>query len=152
MLKADVCVGCFSGVVPVAPSPLAISALLGLAGVPLSLRICCFLSPQNLENNISAPWFLAFHGMGWVHKSVTAVLLGGGPSRSERAQLRVRWTDWPACLKSKLCQSLCMHALCCVCSWWCITASFQGALVEEFVRTGGWLCSVCRLKIWFTVL
>lgn len=24
-----------------------------------------------------------------------------------------------------------MHALCCVCSWWCVSASFQGALAEE---------------------
>ncbi len=55
MLKADVCVGSLSGVVPVAPGPVAVSALLGLAGGRLSLPFCCFLSQEHLENNIHSP-------------------------------------------------------------------------------------------------
>lgn len=39
MIKADVCTGSLSSVVPVAPGPSAISALLGLAGGLLSLSL-----------------------------------------------------------------------------------------------------------------
>lgn len=42
METADVFVGSFSGVVPMAPSPLAISVLLGLDGGPLSPSVSFF--------------------------------------------------------------------------------------------------------------
>lgn len=53
MLKADVCVGCFGGVFSASHSPIAVSAPLGPAGGLLSFPFSCFLSPQNLENNIN---------------------------------------------------------------------------------------------------
>lgn len=53
MLKADVCVGRFAAVFSASHAPLAVSALLGLAGGLLSFPFSCFLSPQNLENNIN---------------------------------------------------------------------------------------------------
>lgn len=129
MLKADVCVGSFSGVVPMAPSPLAISALLGLAGGPLSRSpsvaffhwriwkttfVCC----NSHKLLIGRDEFM-------IESFGSIIRWSRGQSSSARARLLVRWTVF-SCIKTHLfrrakpvyaCLTLCLFLMMCLCQF-----------------------------------
>lgn len=96
MLKADVCVGSFSGVVPMAPSPLAISALLGLAGGPPSLSPSVAFFHRSIWKTTfmcrNSHKLLIGRDEFMIESFGSIIRWSGGQGRSVRAQLCVRWT------------------------------------------------------------